>query len=129
MTEPRRSSTVAAERLSGQLLIGFTYLAVGFLIAGVLAMIALGVAPLAGGPQVELADFLGDLAALQPSALMAVGIALVIAAPLARVVVAGIAYATEADWRMVAVSIGILLIITVGVVTALGVMTAVAATV
>ena len=42
-----------------------------------------------------------------------------IAAPIGRVIVAAITYARDADWLMVAISLGILLVIAVGVGTAL----------
>lgn len=119
MTAPRRTRTVAAERLSGQLLIGFTYVAVGFLVAGVLAMVAAGISPADAVPGPDLADLASGLMTLEPGALLVVGLVAVIAAPIARVIVAGIAYASESDWRMVAVSVAILAIIAIGVATAL----------
>ncbi len=119
MTPSNETRTVAAERLSGRLLIGFTYVAVGFLIGGVLGMALAGISPVTGGSSVDVMDIVAALAAFDPAALLLVGIVAVIAAPLARVIVAGLAYASDSDWRMVAVSIAILAIIAIGVVSAL----------
>lgn len=119
MTAGIRSREAAAERLSGRLLIGLTYLAVGALALGVLGMAAAGISPLAGGPTLDLATLAHDLVAFDPAALLWLGSILVIVTPVGRVIVAGVAFATEGDWRMVAVSIAIIAIIGLGVVTAL----------
>ncbi|TFG68986.1 MAG: DUF1634 domain-containing protein [Thermomicrobiales bacterium] len=119
MTLPTRSRTVAAERLSGRLLIGFTYVAVALLALGIVAMVMAGISPLAGGPALDLETLFDGLEGLDPAALLWLGLLVVIAAPIGRVVVAGAAYAAEADWRMVTISAAILVIIVIGVVSAL----------
>ncbi len=119
MTPTTGRRTRAAERLSGQLLIGFTYVAVGLLVLGVLAMAAAGISALDGGPAFDLTTLPEDLAALGPASVLWLGLLAVIAAPICRVIVAGVAYAFDSDWRMVAISIGILGLIAIGVITAL----------
>ena len=109
----------AAERLIGQLLIAVTYVAVGLLAIGVLLMVANGISPLSGGPPLDLATLVSDLLALEPAAYLWLGLLTVVAAPIGRVIVAAIAYARDADWLMVGISLAILTVIAVGVGSAL----------
>ena len=111
--------TAAAEHRIGQLLIAVTYIAVGLLVVGVALMIADGISPLSGGPPLDLATIGSQIRALDPAAFLWLGLLTVVAAPIGRVIVAGFAYARQADWLMVAISLGILAIIAVGVASAL----------
>jgi len=111
--------TAAAERLIGQMLIAVTYVAVGLLAIGVVLMIVDGISPLSGGPPLDLATLAGDLLALEPAAYLWLGLLTVVAAPIGRVIVAAVAYAREADWLMVAISLAILAVIAIGVGSAL----------
>jgi uncharacterized membrane protein len=111
--------TAAAEHRIGQLLIAVTYIAVGLLVVGVALMIADGISPLSGGPPLDLATIGSQVRALDPAAFLWLGLLTVVAAPIGRVIVAGFAYARQADWLMVAISLGILAIIAVGVGSAL----------
>jgi uncharacterized membrane protein len=120
--EPRSEDQAAgAERLIGRLLIAVTYVAVGLLVVGVVLMVADGISPLSGGPGLDLATLRSQLVALDPAAFLWLGLMAVVAAPIGRVIVAGIAYARQADWLMVAIALGILVIIAVGVGSALAV--------
>jgi uncharacterized membrane protein len=110
--------TLATERRLGRLLITATYLSVGLLAIGVVLMISDGISPTSGGPNLDLATLVAQLAALDPAGFLWLGLLVVIAAPIGRVIVAAVAYSREADWLMVAVSIGILVVIAVGVVSA-----------
>ena len=110
---------LAAERLIGRLLIAVTYVSVGLLVIGVTLMIADGISPLSGGPSLDLATLGAQVAALDPAGFLWLGLIAVIAAPIGRVIVSAITYARDADWLMVAISLGILLVIAVGVGTAL----------
>jgi uncharacterized membrane protein len=112
---------LAAERLSGRLLIGFTYVSVGVLIIGVGLMVVQGISPLAGGPSLELATLGATIAAGEPAGFIWLGLLLVMAAPIGRVIVAGIAYLRDGDWLMLAISVAILAVIATGVVSALAV--------
>jgi uncharacterized membrane protein len=110
---------LATERLIGRLLIAITYVSVGLLGIGVALMVADSISPTSGGPPLDLGGLGAQLAALEPAAFLWLGMLAVIAAPIGRVIVAAIAYAREADWLMVGISIAILVVIAVGVVSAL----------
>ena len=109
------------ERLIGRLLIAMTYVAVVLLVVGVALMVASGISPLSGGPGLDLATLGSQLLALDPSAFLWLGLIAVVAAPIGRVIVAGVAYARQEDWLMVAIALGILVIIAIGVGSALAV--------
>ena len=110
---------LAAERLIGRLLIAVTYVSVGLLSIGLVLMAADGISPLYDGPRLDLATLGAQLATLQPAAFLWLGLLAVIAAPIGRVIVAGTAYAHDADWLMVGISVAILLVIAIGVGSAL----------
>jgi uncharacterized membrane protein len=116
---PLDARAAAAEYHIGRLLIAMTFVAVGLLVMGVALMIADGISPLSGGPGLDLATLGSQLVALDPAAFLWLGLLAVVAAPIGRVVVAGVAYARQADWLMVAIAIGILAIIAIGVGSAL----------
>jgi uncharacterized membrane protein len=115
MIGARPAAGLQAERLIGRLLTGITYVSVVLLLAGVGLLIAAGISPLAGGPSLDLGRLPADVLALKPIGLLWLGLLAVIAAPIARVGVALVAYAREADWLMVAVSAAILLVIAVAI--------------
>ena len=116
---PSDARAAAAEYTIGRLLIAMTYVAVGLLVVGVVLMIADGISPLSGGPGLDLATLGSQLLALDPAAFLWLGLLAVVAAPIGRVIVAGVAYARQADWLMVAIAVGILAIIAIGVGSAL----------
>ncbi len=109
----------AVERLIGRLLIAVTYVAAGLLVAGVSLMVADGISPLSGGPTLELATLVSQLLVLEPAAFLWLGLLAVVAAPIGRVIVAAVAYARDADWLMVWISLAILAVIAIGVGSAL----------
>jgi uncharacterized membrane protein len=119
--KPSGARAAAAEQRIGRLLIAMTYVAVGLLVVGVVLMIANGISPLSSGPDLDLATLGIQVQALDPAAFLWLGLMAVVATPIGRVIVAGIAYARGADWLMVAVAIGILVIIAIGVGSALAV--------
>ena len=105
----------AAERTIGRLLIGITYISVGLLAIGFALMIADGISPLDPGPPLDIPALAAQLVAFEPAGYLWLGLLAVIAAPIARVLVAAVAYALDADWTMVLISIAILAVIAVGV--------------
>jgi uncharacterized membrane protein len=113
------SRMLAAERRIGRLLIAITFVSVALLVVGVVLMVVNGLEPLSGGPGVDLGTLVARATALQPSAFLWLGLLSVIAAPIGRVIVAAIAYARDGDRLMVGISIAILLVIAVGIGTAL----------
>jgi len=116
---PSEARAAVDEYRIGRLLIAMTYVAVGLLVVGFALMIADGISPLSGGPGLDLATIGSQLLALDPAAFLWLGLMAVVAAPIGRVIVAGIAYARQADWLMVAIALGILAIIAIGVGSAL----------
>jgi uncharacterized membrane protein len=115
---PGAARTVATERRIGRLLIAVTYLSVAFLAVGLVLMIAEGIAPTSGGPLLDLGGLAREVVALDPGGFLWLGLLAVIAAPIGRVIVAGVAYAGEADLLMVGISVAILVVIAVGVASA-----------
>lgn len=109
----------ADERVIGRLLILVTYVAVGLLLAGVVAMIVAGISPLDAAPDLDPADIGSAIVALRPEGILWLGLAVVIATPILRVMAAALTYARHAEWRMLAISIAILLVIAAGVATSL----------
>jgi uncharacterized membrane protein len=107
------------DRLIGRLLIAVTYVAVALLLVGVVLMVAGGISPLSGGPRLDPGTLVADALALAPAAFLWLGILAVIATPLSRVVVAAIGYARLGDRWMVGISIAILVVIGVGIGSAL----------
>lgn len=107
------------DRFIGRLLIAVTYVAVAFLLVGVVLLVAAGISPLSGGPALDLGRLAADVVALDPAAFLYLGILAVIATPLSRVVVAAIGFARQGDRWMLGVSIAILVVIAVGIATAL----------
>jgi uncharacterized membrane protein len=114
----RTDRAFAAERIIGQTLIAMTYVSVGLLVIGVALMVADGISPLSGGPPLDLAALGAQLAAGDPAGYLWLGLLVVIAAPIGRVIMAAVAYARDADWLMVGVSVAIVAVIVVGVVSA-----------
>jgi uncharacterized membrane protein len=107
-----------AERRIGRLLIAITYVSVGLLTIGVALLLGAGISPVAGGPGLDLPSLAGAVAALDPAGFLWLGLLAVIAAPISRVVLAAAVYARDDDWQMVAVALGILAIIVIGIASA-----------
>ncbi len=106
------------DRFIGRLLIGVTYFAVALLLVGVVLLFANGIPPLAGGPPLDLANLVRDLAALSPAAFLWLGILAVIATPLSRVIAAAVAFARLGDRWMIGVAVAILAVIALSIATA-----------
>jgi len=106
------------DRTIGRILIWLTYVAVALLAVGVLLMLASGISPLDGAPPFDLAAIPADVAALQPVGFLWLGLLVMLIAPIARVVVAGVGYALDREWVMVLIAIAVLTVIAVGVVSA-----------
>jgi uncharacterized membrane protein len=107
------------ERAIGRMLVALTYVAVALLAVGVLLMVANGISPLSGGPPLDVGHIADDVAALLPQGFLWLGLIVVIATPIARVVAAGIGYARAGDRLMVVVAVLIVAVIALSVATAL----------
>ena len=118
------ATTTAAEALEaaiGRLLVVGTWTAMGLVLVGVVLMFAAGIDPMAGGiPPFHLAEIPAELVALQPEGFLWAGIVLVILLPIGRVVVAGLAFVAERDWRLALVSFLVLLVVLVSIAAAIG---------
>ncbi len=106
------------DRFIGRLLILVTYVAVGLLSVGVGLLLVAGISPLAGGPPLDLGRLVGDVGALAPAGLLWLGILAVIATPLSRVIAAAIGFARLGDRWMVGIALGILAVVSIGIVSA-----------
>ncbi len=106
------------EAAIGRVLVAMTYVAVALLIIGVVLLLASGTSPLSGGPAFRLGDIVGDILALRPAGFIWLGLLVVIASPIVRVVVAGFGYGRDREWPMVVVAVLILVVIAVAILTA-----------
>ena len=107
------------EHRLGRLLIGATYAAVGLLTIGVALLLLAGISPLAGGPPFDPAQLVPDLLALEPSGFLWLGILVVIATPLSRVVGAAAGFIQRGERLMAVVSLAILGVVAISILTAL----------
>jgi uncharacterized membrane protein len=103
----------------GRLLIALTYVAVALLVVGVALLIGHGLSPLSGGPRLDLARLPPDLAAFTPHGFLWLGLLVVIATPITRVVAAAVGYGRTGDRAMVLVAVAILAVIAVSVTSAI----------
>jgi uncharacterized membrane protein len=107
------------ERRLGHLLIAVTYAAVVLLTAGVALLLLNGISPLAGGPPLDPGLLVGDIRRLAPSGFLWLGLIAVIATPVSRVVAAAIGVVRAGEWLMALVAAAILVIIGLGIGSAL----------
>ena len=107
------------ERRLGRLLIGVTYVAVGLLTIGVVLLLLAGISPLAGGPPFDPGQLVPDLLALEPAGFLWLGILVVIATPLSRVVGAAVGFIGRGERLMAVVSLAILGVIATSILLAL----------
>jgi uncharacterized membrane protein len=104
------------DRSIGRLLTVGTYFGIAALALGTILQLAAGISPLqAAWPPFEPATIPAGLVTLRPDAYLWLGLAIVIATPIARVAVALVAFAAARDAAMVAVAVGILVVIAAGV--------------
>jgi len=86
--------------------------------AGLAAMLFRAISPLDPSPALEPGALPDQLLALDPAGLLWLGILVVIITPTARVLAALVGYARRQEREMVAVSAGILVVVTLGVILA-----------
>lgn len=123
-TPPPVGRVAADRRLEhavGRLLGIGTLVSVTLMAAGVLAMLAAGIAPLGGGaPGLDPVRLPGDLAALRPTGFLWLGLMVIIVTPAGRVAASLVGYLIEGDRRMAGIAIAILAVICLSVGLALG---------
>ena len=110
------------ESIIGRLLVIGTYLAMLFILLGVLGMLADSIDPMrhAAIAPFDLSAIPGDIVALRPEGFLWLGIVTVIALPMGRVVFAGVSLLAAGERRLALVSAGILLVIIVSIIAAIG---------
>jgi uncharacterized membrane protein len=121
--EPRRPAddrdlhgvAAVAEFRIGRLMIAMTYASVATLVIGVALMVAAGISPLSGGPDFDASQLVAELTSVSPVGFLWLGLIIVIATPIVRVIGAAISYGLAGQWTMVAIAAAILLVIVAGV--------------
>lgn len=105
--------TSGLESTVARLLVAGTYAAMLLVLAGAVLMLAGGVDPTAHGglPGFDAGRIPADLAALRPEGFLWAGILLVLALPLGRVAVAGLAFLVAGDRALAVVSLAVLLVV------------------
>ena len=117
-----RDAALAIESTIARLLVVGTYVAIAFVLVGVVGMLLTGVDPLAHGtpPGFDLARIPADILALRPEGFLWAGLVTVMALPLGRVTVAGIGFLRAGDRRLALVSLAVLLVVLGSILAALG---------
>jgi uncharacterized membrane protein len=117
-----RLDAAAIEAVIARLLVAGTYLAMALILLGVAGMLSSSIDPMrhATPPPFDLAAIPRDVLAGRPEGFLWLGIGLVIALPVGRVIVAGIGFLGTRDRRLALVSLGVLLVVTLSVFAALG---------
>jgi uncharacterized membrane protein len=103
------------ERSIGRLLTAGTYLSILLMAIGVVLMLTGGISPLDPAPPFDPARIPAEIVALRPVGFLWLGMLVILATPLARVVAAGIGFAAGGERRMALISAAILVVIAVGV--------------
>lgn len=111
-TEPARPLEARIARL---LMVG-TYTAVALIAVGVLLMALTGRSPRDASPSFDPGRLVADLTAIDPAGFLWVGVLVVLATPLARVVAALAGYARAGEREMALVAVLILAVVAAGVV-------------
>jgi len=103
----------ALEALVSKVLVVGTWTAMALILVGVLLMLLTGLDPLAHGPTppFDAARIPADIVALKPEGFLWAGIALIVALPVGRVVVAGVGFLAAGDRRLALVSLLVFLVV------------------
>jgi uncharacterized membrane protein len=112
----------AVESVIGRALVIGTYVAMLFILVGVLGMLVDGINPMSHATPVpfDLSAIPGEILALEPVGFLWLGIVTVIALPVGRVVFAGISLLAAGERRLALVALGVLLVVITSVVAAIG---------
>jgi uncharacterized membrane protein len=115
MIDPWHARAIAAERRIGRVLIAITYVSVALLAVGVVLLLGGGTSPMAGGPALDVAAIGAQLASLEPAGFLWLGLLAVIAAPVARVALAGFVFLRDGDRTMAGIALAILAVLAIGI--------------
>jgi len=116
-----RLDPAAVESVIGRVLVIGTYVAMLFILIGVLGMLVDSINPMSHVTLApfDLAAIPADILALRPEGFLWLGIVTVIALPVGRVVFAGISLLAAGEPRLALVSVGVLLVVIVSIVAAI----------
>ena len=96
-----------------------TYTSVALLSVGVVLLLATGHSPLEGGPGLDTGRLVGDLVGLRPDGFLWLGLAVAIATPAVRVLVALVRFIQREEREMAIVAALVLAVIVLSVTLAL----------
>jgi uncharacterized membrane protein len=113
---PHRTSTVDLDQTIGRILIVGTNVAILLIAIGCVLLFAAQLDPLAGGPPLEPGLIADDIAHLRPAGFLWLGLLLVLATPILRVVVSLVGFARGGERTMAIVASLILIVIAASVV-------------
>ena len=108
------------ERSIARLLTLGTYVSMALLAVGVVLMAANGIGPLTGGPAFDLTNLVPDLLALRPAGFLWLGLIVVVATPVARVLASLVGYIRRGERGMAIIATLILVVIGLSVAVARG---------
>jgi uncharacterized membrane protein len=119
---PVSDSAARLESLIGRLMVWGVYLAMALIATGIVLAAIAGIDPLERGlePALDPAGIVSAMLALRPEGFLWAGIVLIIAIPIARVVVAGVGFLATGERRFALISLLVLLVVLVSIITALG---------
>ncbi len=103
-----------------RVLMAGTYLSIALVGVGVVLMVVNGISPLDPAPPLSVGDLLAALGRVRPEGLLALGLVAIVFTPTARVVASLIGYLQDGERRMALIAAGILGVIALSVVLALG---------
>lgn len=116
----QRAASADVEHLIARLLLGGAVTGIVFLAIGVVLMAVNGVSPESEAfPAFDPGTLVADLAAFRPEGFLWVGIAILIATPIARVIGEFTTFAVRGDRTLALVALGILGVIALSVIAAL----------
>ena len=106
-----RAPPADLDRLIGRLLTIGTYASILLIAIGTVLMFASRIDPLAGGPPFEPGLIVDDIAHGRPAGFIWLGLLVLLATPIARVIVSFFGYSARGERTMAIVSVLILLVI------------------
>jgi uncharacterized membrane protein len=117
-----RLDPAAVESIIGRMLVIGDYVAMVFILIGVLGMLANSINPMTAivPTSFDLASIPADIVALRPEGFLWLGIVTVIALPIGRVVFAGVSLLAAGERRLALVAMGVLLVVLVSILAAIG---------
>jgi uncharacterized membrane protein len=117
----QRAASADVEHVIARLLLGGAATGIAFLAIGVVLMAVNGISPESETfPAFDPGTLVADLAAFRPEGFLWVGIVILIVTPIARVIGELITFAVRGDRTLALVALGILGVIALSVVVALG---------